>query len=137
MLTAVPAAVVVDASVMVEALTGDQEWLDRLGGWQDEGASILAPPHFRLETANALLRSVRLEPADAMARMGELFEAGVDVADRGLSGLFDAIELAERHGLTVYDAAYLQLALELDSELATLDRALARAARTEGLDVID
>ena len=122
---------------MVEALLGGPRWLERLGHWQDEGAFILAPPHFRLETANALLRSVRLEPADAMARVSALFEAGVDIADRGLPGLLDAVELADRHGLTVYDAGYLQLALELDGELATLDRALAQAARTEGVGVID
>lgn len=132
-----PAAVVVDASAMVEALAGDADWLDRLGRWQDEGALILAPPHFPVEAANALLRGIRLEPADVIARVGELFEAGVGIADRGLPGLFDAIELADRHDLTAYDAAYLQLALELDGELATLDRALARAARTEGLSVVD
>ena len=66
-----------------------------------------------------------------------MFAAGVDVADRGLPGVFDALELADRHGLTVYDAAYLQLALEIDGELATLDRASARAALAEGVIVID
>ena len=65
-----------------------------------------------------------------------LFAAGVEVADRGLPGVFDAVELAARHGLTVYDAVYLQLVLELDGELATLDRALARAARAEGVPVV-
>jgi predicted nucleic acid-binding protein len=127
---------VVDASVMVEALIGSRHWQDELGRWQDEGALILAPPHFRLETVNALLRGVRLEPTDVMARVGALFAAGVDVADRGLGGVFEALELAHRHGLTVYDAAYLQLVLEVDGELATLDRALAGAARTEGVPVI-
>jgi predicted nucleic acid-binding protein len=34
-----------------------------------------------------------------------------------------------RHRLTVYDAAYLELALRADAPLATLDRELARAAR--------
>jgi len=45
------------------------------------------------------------------------------------------IGLCRRHGLTVYDALYLDLALREDAELATLDAALARAARTEGVQV--
>ena len=37
-------------------------------------------------------------------------------------------ELAERTGLTTYDAAYLQLALELRAPLVTFDRKLGKAA---------
>ena len=131
------AAVVVDASSMVQVLEGDPEWTDRLAVWQDQGAVLLAPPHFRSEMANALLLSVGLEPVDVMARLRQLFRAGVDVIDRGFVGLFDAIELAARHHLSVYDASYLALALELEGDLATVDRALAAAARAEGLEVID
>jgi predicted nucleic acid-binding protein len=36
----------------------------------------------------------------------------------------------------VYDALYLQLAVDVDGELATLDRDLARAARAEGIEVV-
>jgi predicted nucleic acid-binding protein len=41
------------------------------------------------------------------------------------------LALARRHRLTVYDAAYLELALRENIPLATLDAALARAARAE------
>ena len=58
------------------------------------------------------------------------------VADRGLGGMFEAIELADRHQLTVYDAAYLQLVLDVDGTLATLDADLARAARSEGVALL-
>jgi predicted nucleic acid-binding protein len=47
-----------------------------------------------------------------------------------------AMTLARRHRLTVYDAAYLELALRERLELATLDAALADAARREGVVVI-
>lgn len=40
--------------------------------------------------------------------------------------------LGQRHGLTLYDAAYLELALRLGVPLATFDAALARAAGVEG-----
>jgi predicted nucleic acid-binding protein len=39
------------------------------------------------------------------------------------------LALARAHRLTVYDAAYLELALRADLPLATLDRQLAAAAR--------
>jgi predicted nucleic acid-binding protein len=61
--------------------------------------------------------------------------SGAETTDRGLPGLFGAIELADRHRLTVYDALYLDLALDVDGELATLDRDLIRAALREGLAV--
>lgn len=44
--------------------------------------------------------------------------------------------LARRHRLTAYDAAYLELAVREGLPLATLDEALAGAARAEGVAVI-
>ena len=44
------------------------------------------------------------------------------------------LTLAERHDLSVYDATYLELALRMKLPLATLDRALAAAAKTAGVD---
>jgi predicted nucleic acid-binding protein len=60
---------------------------------------------------------------------------GLQVSDGGLPGLIETVALAARHRLTIYDAAYLQLALEVDGELATYDRALAVAATAEGIVV--
>jgi predicted nucleic acid-binding protein len=44
--------------------------------------------------------------------------------------------LAERHGSTVYDAAYLELALRRDLPLTTLDEALRTAAEQAGAVVL-
>jgi predicted nucleic acid-binding protein len=46
------------------------------------------------------------------------------------------MQLARRHRLTVYDAAYLELALRKTYPLATLDAALSIAARAEGVPLI-
>ncbi len=43
--------------------------------------------------------------------------------------------LAERHGLTAYDAVYLELAVRRGLPLGTLDRDLARAAMAEGIPI--
>jgi predicted nucleic acid-binding protein len=45
------------------------------------------------------------------------------------------LDLARRHGLTIYDALYLELALRGQGRLATLDAALRRAAEAEGVTV--
>lgn len=44
--------------------------------------------------------------------------------------------LAQRHRLTFYDAAYLELAQRERIELATLDAALIRAAASEGVALV-
>jgi predicted nucleic acid-binding protein len=49
----------------------------------------------------------------------------------------DVLMLARKHRLTVYDAAYLELARREGLPLATLDRALAGAARAEAVPLID
>jgi predicted nucleic acid-binding protein len=62
---------------------------------------------------------------------------------RGLAVATDAdveeealMQLARRHRLTVYDAAYLELALRKGYPLATLDAALSTAAQAEGVALI-
>ena len=52
--------------------------------------------------------------------------------DREASG-DEAMALARAHRLTLYDALYLELARRRQIPLATLDKALAGAARSEGI----
>jgi predicted nucleic acid-binding protein len=122
---------------MVEVATGDPGWAQRFAAWQDGGSLLIAPGMFGTEVANALLLGLRLDALDVVARVRLLLAAGIDLVDRGLVGLADAVELAARHRLTVYDATYLALAMELEGELATTDRALAAAARAEGIAVTE
>lgn len=49
--------------------------------------------------------------------------------------LTDTLELARKHHLSSYDAAYLELAQRLDLPLATLDADLRRAAKRAGVAV--
>ena len=44
--------------------------------------------------------------------------------------------LARRHGLTAYDASYLELAVRLAVPLATLDKDLRKAARVAGVPIV-
>ena len=133
--TGVP-AIVVDASVAIEFLNDDPRWAERWLAWANAGALLLVPAHFPAEIGNGLVRGPRLAASDAWARLDRLFASGVEVADRGLVGLREAIDLASRHQLTVYDALYLQLALDVEGELATLDMDLQRAATAEAVALV-
>ena len=46
------------------------------------------------------------------------------------------VHLSDRYNLTVYDAAYLELAIRLSLPLETLDRDLRLAAHTEGVQLL-
>jgi predicted nucleic acid-binding protein len=46
------------------------------------------------------------------------------------------LRLAEHHRLTLYDAAYLELAKRIHLPLATLDKDLSLAAQAEGVIVL-
>ena len=46
------------------------------------------------------------------------------------------VDLADLYNLTVYDAAYLELAQRRRLPLATLDAALARAAKAAGVETL-
>lgn len=51
--------------------------------------------------------------------------------------LSTAFSLAQMHGLSFYDAVYLELAKRQNAALASLDAALVRAAESEGLPPVE
>jgi predicted nucleic acid-binding protein len=48
----------------------------------------------------------------------------------------ETIALARQYDLTIYDAAYLELAIRRQTVLGTADRALARAAKAAGVGLL-
>lgn len=136
-LTRAQGAVVVDASAAIPFLQGDAAWRERWARWIGAGDVVVVPPHFPAEVANALLRGTSIKSTDhVIALVRELYATGLEVADGGLRGIEGAIRLAAEHDLTVYDAAYLELAIEIDGDLATDDRKLLGAAKAEAVPVI-
>jgi predicted nucleic acid-binding protein len=128
--------VVVDASAAIEYLSANPDWRDNFDRWAADDRMLLAPAHFMPEVANGQLARKRIPATEVARRLERLSAVGIETADRGLIGLLEAIDLADRHRLTVDDALYLQLAIDADGELATLDGDLARAAQAEGITVI-
>ena len=101
----------------------------------DGGAWV--PALWRLEIANVLEMGVRRGRHDAAFREATLADLAVlpirldPETERHAWGA--TARLAAQHGLTLYDAAYLELARRAGLPLATLDRELRVAARAEGV----
>ncbi len=132
-----PRAIVVDASAGVDVVGGVAPWPERMEAWVNEDALLVAPPSFRFEMANAMLLGQRLEPQIIRSRIRALERLRIELSEIPSDEILECLRLAALHRLTVHDAAYLQLAIFLEAELATQDKALARAARAEGLVVHD
>lgn len=132
--TAAPVPVIVDASVAVDLAVGERpETPDAFSGWITQGRMLLAPAIAWTEIGHAILRRLDGDAIRASRRLARVHATGLEVADRGVTGVALAMALAERHRLSVYDATYLWLAIDVDGELATFDRALAKAATAEGV----
>lgn len=95
------------------------------------------PLVWRLEFANALLAAERKRRIDRQTRLQALdFAMGLGLrVDAAPLDMRSISALAERHGLSTYDASYLELALRQGCALVTLDRALADAASAAGIAV--
>jgi predicted nucleic acid-binding protein len=133
---------VLDASVVVALLVRDSPMdipnavLDAI----DDGAIVTVPPHFQLEVANFLVqaqRSGKLAAAVAQQALRYLQHLPITVDSSMHGQIFtDVIALAQRNGITSYDAAYIHLARTRGARLASLDKQLLAAAKAECVDVL-
>jgi predicted nucleic acid-binding protein len=99
-----------------------------------------APMLWPLEALNGLLvaeRRGRLDAARRQRLAGFLRALPITLdVDTASQAWTETARLAERFGLSAYDAAYLELARRRDLPLASLDRALRAAATVLGLTVL-
>jgi predicted nucleic acid-binding protein len=115
---------VVDCSVLAAVLFDESEW--EAATLAMAGKELFAPGLLDHELVSVALRKTRAGMAE-VAR-----QALIDLAELRLTRCAvnpaAQFELAQRLNLTAYDAAYLQLALDLGAPLATFDRKLGLAA---------
>ena len=97
--------------------------------------SLHVPALWHLEFANVLLTAQRRKRINAKDARGLLARASRPslATDGRVVPLVEIADLAEAHGTTTYDAAYLELAMRLRCPLATQDKALAKAAKRLGV----
>jgi len=115
-----------------EAVNQVFDTLSRTGAW--------VPSLWHLEVANVLEMSVRRKRHDARFRdatLADLAQLPIQVDAETHRRAWDTtLQLAVRHRLTLYDAAYLELALRSDLPLATLDEDLRKAATAERVKLL-
>ena len=134
-------SMVIDSSVTLAWLYSDeltpatQQVLDRVttaGAW--------VPTLWRIEVANSLVTGVRrgrISPEFRDAALTDL--ALLNIAtdpDTDTFAWLAMLRLAKRCNLTLYDAAYLELAQHLNLPLATLDQELRAAAGALDLSLL-
>ncbi|WP_088311403.1 type II toxin-antitoxin system VapC family toxin [Novosphingobium sp. B 225] len=130
---------VVDASIFgplfftdeTDTLFGELEALLARGG-------CIAPQHWRLELANQILigfRRKRMTEAMVSPAIATLTSFDVTIDYQTWQRHEEIFDLARAQDLTIYDAAYLELALLRKASLASYDNALCNAAQRMGVEV--
>ena len=101
---------------------------------------FVVPVLWPFEVTNSLLmlvRRKRMTPADFARVRVDFWTARPEIDTQGPSFAWNEITgLAEKYGLTIYDAAYLELALRRALPLATRDAALNTAASLCGVKTL-
>jgi predicted nucleic acid-binding protein len=134
---------VLDASITLTWLLGDAKPADRayadtvLEALRAPALTVSVPVTWGLEIANVVARAeakglINEAQSEAFLEMLATVSIQPDL-DTFPRALTDTLHLARRHGLSAYDASYLELALRAGLPLATLDHDLTRAARKAGV----
>ena len=129
---------VLDASVAACWLLDDEDDADAKAALERlVHENALVPQLWHVEIRNCLLvaqRRRRLSEDDLQERLHAL--AGLPLRTAADFDSDSSFALAQKHGLSLHDALYLNLAQRRGIPLATLDKALRRAAAAEGVVVV-
>jgi predicted nucleic acid-binding protein len=103
----------------------------------EQGATVIVPAHWCTEVANGLImaeRRKRASQADISEGLGLVAALSVETdAETAKHAFGVTASLARQHHLTIYDAAYLELAIRRGASLSTTDGALMKAAAAVGV----
>lgn len=128
-------AIVIDNSVFLSWCLGDEDDPRAARAMQrvaEEGGVV--PRIWWYELRNALLmneRRGRISPQQVSDTLDDSLALGIAIDDAHDGSLL--MELARQQALSVYDAAYLEVAFRRSLPLATLDRRLYEAAVAIGV----
>ena len=104
------------------------------------GTRAFVPALWPIETANTLLvatRRGRIAKEDWLAVRTHLDALPIDSDPISATRTWSAVlGLADKYGISAYDAMYLELAVRMHLPLATLDQRLRAAGRSAGVDVL-
>lgn len=102
-------------------------------------SGAIVPALWYPEVGNALIvakKRNRISPEFVTKAIKVLSDLDLTIDHEGTSYAWGVtLRLAEKFGLSLYDAVYLELARRLDIPLATLDQKLQNAGQALGLEV--
>lgn len=128
---------VIDASLAAAWVLPSEDatalpWLDSVAA---DGATTVAPWPF--EICNLLLmaqRRKRITEAELLQAKADLTALSLAVENPPSAAIATEImQLARLHGLSFYDASYLELAIRINARLGTFDGLLRNAAQAAGV----
>ena len=113
------------ADQLLNALQAGEIWVPALFFWEVANVLLMAEKRSRLKAAERT----------AFLHLLENLQPQIDPASPTVIW-HDVLNLAGQTGLTVYDAAYLELAMRLDLAIATGDRQIRQAAAQVGVRLL-
>ena len=99
----------------------------------------LVPVLWFYEVGNGLLmalRRKRISSDQIDGFLSRLKALPIDTVQQSPQEILELRTLAQAHGLTIYDTAYLALAMNSNLTLATTDNALRKAAGSTGVHIL-
>ena len=134
-------SLVIDASITMawcfedEATSATEEVLDLV-----VETNAIVPTIWRFEVGNALQMAIRRKRITEIFRddaLAKLLAMPISVdSETDVHAWTTAFRLSERFGLTLYDAAYVELAQRRSLPLATLDRDMRAAAHALAIPLL-
>jgi predicted nucleic acid-binding protein len=124
--------IVADASIIGNILLEDEQGdhMDSLLEFVST-ADLVEPAHWPIESCGLLLKAARRRRLSATHRdtalgqaQGLIALAEIETGNR----LGAVIDLARQHHISIYDAAYLELAIRMELPLLTSDKGLRSAS---------
>jgi len=134
-------SIVLDTSATLAFILEDERSLASMALFESISRLDASVPNlWPYEVANSLtyaMRRGRISMDTRSAALMNLTKLAITIDTCDLDGIWLAtVALADLYQLTIYDAAYLELAQRKRVPLATLDDALTRACKASGVPLI-
>ena len=116
--------VVPDISIIIKWLNKDKEEnLEQASKLLEEvldgKVELLAPELVKYEIGNVLLKSKRLIPREAKISLGTIYSLPITFVSETENLSKQTFEMAYKHGITYYDAAFISLSKQYNATLVT------------------
>ena len=120
--------IVLDASVILKWIFSNEEGGNEALRWKNDHASrhetVAVPDLLFYEVANVLATKSRLGKEASAEAFSVLWDFNLECFDFGRDEFLSAISLSAEYEISLYDAAYIELAVRLNCSFVTADKKL-------------